>query len=412
MLKAFAFVLVSGIVHWILLWWVERNFTAMRRYRRRTAAFIAIVLASILVVRSLTLRHIHVPSVITAGLMVEVVFVAVLTLPLILSQLLIGIGWVIGETVFGVWRRARRPKWVPETIVPPANVLTIVPGVPSPPLTRRQVLERSVGLTLMGTTGSVLLWGAARGRLDFHVEEVVVRIAGLPRALEGYTIAQISDLHVGAFVGDEHLHAGFEHVKRIKPDLVVATGDLVDHDTAYVRKMADALASLKGDARDGVAAILGNHDHYTGADIVETALRDVGIRALINEGWHVRPHDGGGFALLGVDDLTALEIRTRTCSLPRALRMVPDRLPTILLSHQPDSVDLWHGRVMLQLSGHIHGGQINPGFSVARGLLKYVAGRYQVGSTTLYVNRGFGTSGVPSRVGAPPEVTKIVLIAG
>jgi hypothetical protein len=91
--------------------------------------------------------------------------------------------------------------------------------------------------------------------------------------------------------------------------------------------------------------------------------------------------------------------------------MVPEDAPRILLSHQPASVDLWPGKVALQLSGHTHGGQINPGFRPADLIMRYVSGRYDVQGTTLWVNRGFGTSGPPTRVGAPPEITRIVLVA-
>jgi hypothetical protein len=75
------------------------------------------------------------------------------------------------------------------------------------------------------------------------------------------------------------------------------------------------------------------------------------------------------------------------------------------------TVDRWPGKVALQLSGHTHGGQINPGFRPAELFMTYIAGLYRVGGTMLYVNRGFGTVGPPSRVGAPPEVTRIVLVA-
>ena len=91
--------------------------------------------------------------------------------------------------------------------------------------------------------------------------------------------------------------------------------------------------------------------------------------------------------------------------------MVPAEVPRILLSHQPTTVDYWAGKVALQLSGHTHGGQINPGFRPADLLMRYVSGRYERSGTTLYVNRGFGVVGPPARVGAPPEVTKIVLVS-
>jgi predicted MPP superfamily phosphohydrolase len=132
---------------------------------------------------------------------------------------------------------------------------------------------------------------------------------------------------------------------------------------------------------------------------------------MVDQGKVVRPSDGGGFALLGVDDPRAVRYGRAGPRLDRALSMVAADLPRILLSHQPPTVEGWEGQVALQLSGHTHGGQINPGFRPADLVLKYVAGRYTVGETTLYVNRGFGTVGPPSRVGAPPEITRIVLVA-
>ena len=113
-----------------------------------------------------------------------------------------------------------------------------------------------------------------------------------------------------------------------------------------------------------------------------------------------------------MDDVSSRR-RGRSRTAPRDSRSRPFRpdAPRILLSHQPVTVDFWPGQVAAQLSGHTHGGQINPGFSPLGLVMKYVAGAYRVGGTTLYVNRGFGTVGAPSRVGAPPEVTRFVLVA-
>jgi predicted MPP superfamily phosphohydrolase len=132
----------------------------------------------------------------------------------------------------------------------------------------------------------------------------------------------------------------------------------------------------------------------------------------LNRGKRLRAGDGGGFALLGVDDLWSTRFGGRGPDLARAIADVPGDAPRVLLSHQPNTVDLWRGQVALQLSGHTHGGQINPGFRPAALFMPYLAGRYDVGEgTTLYVNRGFGTAGPPARVGAPPEITKFVLVA-
>lgn len=280
---------------------------------------------------------------------------------------------------------------------------------PALPLSRRQVIEAAAGSTVLAATGSMLGWGIVRGRHAFQIDEVVVKIAGLPRVLDGYTIAQVSDIHVGTYIGEREIAEGFARIAEIRPDLVVATGDLIDFDAALAPLIARKLADLR--ARDGVAAILGNHDYYAGASQVVDALRAAGIEALVNGSKHLRAGDGGGFALLGVDDLRAPWHGGAGPILAGADTRLPPDAPRILLSHQPSTIDLWAGRVALQLSGHTHGGQINPGFVPASFVMKYVAGRYDVRGTTLYVNRGFGTVGPPARVGAPPEVTKVVLVS-
>jgi hypothetical protein len=276
-------------------------------------------------------------------------------------------------------------------------------------LTRRQIVEGTGGVAVFSVAGGVLGWGALRGRHMFELCEVPVRVRGLPRALDGYTIAQISDLHMGAHLAERDLDTGLTLVRMARPDLVVVTGDIVDLDPRFAPLVARKLADLA--PTDGVAAVLGNHDHYSGAGAVVDALRAGGIDTLVNQGRVIRPGDGGGFALLGVDDRWSTRYGGAGARLDRALSMVPPDLARVLLSHQPPTVDKWAGQVALQLSGHTHGGQINPGFRPADLFFRYVSGAYVVGATTLYVNRGFGTVGPPSRVGAPPEVTRIVLVS-
>jgi predicted MPP superfamily phosphohydrolase len=282
------------------------------------------------------------------------------------------------------------------------------PAALSASLPRRQLVEGVCGAAAFAATGSMLGWGAVRGRHAFTLEEVPLRIPGLPRALDGYVIVQVSDVHAGVFVGARELDEGIAVVRRARPDLVVVTGDLVDYDPAYAPAAARKLADVP--ARDGVVAILGNHDYYAGADEVAAALHLAGVSVLRNAGKIVRPGDGG-FALLGVNDLAALRRGGAGPLLDQALANVPTDAPRILLSHQPITVDLWPGRVAAQLSGHTHGGQINPGLSPLGLMMKYLAGPYDVSGTMLYVNRGFGTVGAPSRIGAPPEVTRFVLVS-
>ena len=249
--------------------------------------------------------------------------------------------------------RAPDPARIPEARSPEPS--------PTGAMTRRQVVQGVGGAAMFGATGSMLGWGMVRGRHAFELVEVPLRIPGLPRALDGYVVAQVSDLHCGAFVGERELDEGLSLVRRARPDLVVVTGDVVDFDPVFAPLAARKLAELP--ARDGVTAILGNHDYYAGADDVTAALRAAGIDLMRNTGRVIRPADGGGFALLGVDDIASLKRGRTGPRLDLALGAVPPDLPRILLSHQPVTVDLWPGQVAAQLSGHTHGGQINPGFS-------------------------------------------------
>lgn len=385
-----AFFAVAGATHFLAYRWAVSALPPLARHRRK----LLVVVGAWLVLGPLA-RFV---AVLTDSSILGTIHVAVITeVAVVAGSALPLFAW----RVF-VWAGARLARRPPEPEIPP-------PAPAEPPrLTRRQLVEGIGGSAILATTASTLGWGVLKGRHDFRVEEVAVRIAGLPRALDGYTIAQVSDVHVGLFMQEDELRRGLAYAQELKPDLLVVTGDMVDFEPRQVPMLARALADLR--PRDGVFAVPGNHDHYAGASVVMNLLRAGGVRPLVNEGLVLRPGDGGGFALLGVDDLAGTW-RGGGPRLGQALAMVPDDRPRVLLSHQPQSIELWEGRVALQLSGHTHGGQINPGFQPARAMLPYLAGRYEVGATTLWVNRGFGTSGPPSRIGAPPEITKVVLVA-
>jgi uncharacterized protein len=272
---------------------------------------------------------------------------------------------------------------------------------------RRVFLERSVGAVAYGSAAGVIGWGMVRGRHAYQIDELVVRVQGLPKALEGYTIAQISDIHVGTLIGERDLREGFELITRVKPDALVLTGDLVDSDASYCSLLLQELGRLT--IRDGIYGILGNHDHFANAEDVRKAMNAGGVRMLVNQ-HHVLRKSEGGIALVGLDDLVGRRYGGQGYRLDRALKDLEPSIPRIILSHQPTSIEWLWGGAALQLSGHTHGGQINPGFSPIKLTTRYVAGRYEVGNTSLYVNRGFGVVGPPARIGAPPEITKIVLI--
>ncbi|HEY8427138.1 MAG TPA: metallophosphoesterase [Sandaracinaceae bacterium] len=277
---------------------------------------------------------------------------------------------------------------------------------------RREVIRRTAtGAALSVGFGSAL-YGVVLGRHDYEVNVVPVPVAGLSPRLDGYRIAQLSDVHFGVFVGERELASAVELVRKARPDLVVLTGDLVDHDAAFAPLLGRLVRRLSElGARDGVAVIPGNHDYYAGIEHVLDAARRGGARVLRNDG-RVIGDAGGAFALLGVDDVWSPRNGYGPGpDLARAIAMVPRDLPRVLLCHNPELFPDARGHVALQLSGHTHGGQVNLGVRPADLVLPYVEGLYEENGTHLYVNRGFGTAGPPARVGAPPEVTLVVLTA-
>ncbi len=403
-LYTLAILAVSGAAHYSILQWLLSAFPRLAKHRRRLFVGMVFLVVTTPAARwlSLAFRTSPAPRVLALG-MIEVMAVLLGFIPLFLLR----VGF---DAYAAIQKRDAAPKApVPEEPTLPAG---IAPPAPPPELvTRRQAIERVSGIAILGTSAAVLGWGMVRGRHAFVLEEVAVKIPGLPRALDGYTIVQVSDIHAGLFVGERELAEGLSRLAEVRADLIVATGDLVDIDPHFVPQMAGALGKLT--ARDGIVAILGNHDYYTGPRAVLAGLKAAGVRTLVDECLHLRPDDGGGFALLGVDDLSGRRMRDGgTAAIDRAIAHAPPDRARILLAHQPRYFHAAQGRVALQLSGHTHGGQINPGFRPANMFMDYVSGRYEAAGSTLYVNRGFGVAGPPARVGAPPEVTKIVLVAG
>jgi predicted MPP superfamily phosphohydrolase len=305
------------------------------------------------------------------------------------------------------WRAGRHEA-------PVANAPT--PVTPEQP--RRQFLAQATAGSAFLIASSSSLYGALKGRYDYSVEEVVVKIPGLPRALDGFSIAQLSDVHIGVFVGEAELAIAEALLRQAKPDLIVLTGDLLDNDPRLAPQLGRFVRRLPPLARAGVFGITGNHDYFAGVEAVADAVTSAGARMLRNDALVIGDANAR-FALLGVEDVWARREGDGP-DLERALRALPRLngrvapaldLPRVLLCHNPSFFSEAAGRVGLQLSGHTHGGQVNLGLRPADYLLPggWVAGRYDLNGSALYVNRGFGTVGPPARIGAPPEVTRIIL---
>jgi hypothetical protein len=242
-----------------------------------------------------------------------------------------------------------------------------------------------------------------------EVVEVDVMLPRLPASLDGFTIVQLSDLHVGPTIDRRFVQDLVDRCHGLGADAYALTGDLVDGSPARYRAAAAPLGELR--APHGVFAVTGNHEYYHGADPWIGELSALGVRYLRNERVTIA-RGGGAFALAGVDDH---EARGGDHG-PDVARAVAGRDPdhaVVLLAHQPRQVhkSAKHG-VDLQLSGHTHGGQIWPWHYAVKlqqgGLL---AGRYRFGDTQLYVTRGCGYWGPRVRFGAPLEITRIILRA-
>jgi predicted MPP superfamily phosphohydrolase len=237
---------------------------------------------------------------------------------------------------------------------------------------------------------------------------VEIALERWPRALDGFRIVQISDVHIGPIQGRRFCEHLVERIRALDPDLVAITGDLVDGDARLLASEVAPLAGLR--ARHGVYFVTGNHDHYSGARAWCAAISALGIRVLRNEREEIRS-GGEAFDLVGVDDHRGDVFgRDGGEDLPRALAGRDPARPAVLLAHDPSTFKRasQHG-IDLQLSGHTHGGQIWPFGWLVRLAIPFVAGLYRRGGAILYVSRGTGFWGPPMRLRSPAEIGEIVL---
>ncbi len=264
---------------------------------------------------------------------------------------------------------------------------------------RTAALVGAIGVALTVVYGLV---HAARGP---RVRRVRVSLAKLPAAADGYTIVQLTDVHVGPTLGREFVTSVVKQVAALEPDLIVITGDLIDGRLSDLASHVEPLRDLH--ARDGVFAVTGNHEYYWNADAWIAHLGSLGVRFLRNE--HVTI--ASGFELAGVDDSSAAAMAVgHGEDIPRALAGRDPALPVVLLAHHPRTITrAVAAGCDLQLSGHTHGGQLLPLGWLARLFEPHVAGLARFGATWLYVSEGTGFWGPPLRVGTTSEIALITL---
>jgi predicted MPP superfamily phosphohydrolase len=270
-----------------------------------------------------------------------------------------------------------------------------------------KVTSWSLGASVLLTSGFLALQNEAN---QAQVFSETIPIRGLPASLEGFKILQMSDIHLYPYTQSELVRQAVDICNTLNADLVVLTGDYVWLQVEAIFELTAILSGLK--AKQGIYAVIGNHDIWTDVNVVRAGFDRQRIPVLMNQGLPISVGKGS-FYLAGLDDG-----QSGQPDLKAALEDAPADAPVVLLFHEPDLADevSLDGRVSLQLSGHSHGGQVRiPGigpFILPYLGRKYDYGLYRVNQMWLYTNGGLGTISVPVRYRCPPEITEITLVRG
>ncbi|MFC1609318.1 metallophosphoesterase [Myxococcota bacterium] len=273
---------------------------------------------------------------------------------------------------------------------------------------RRVFLARVIAGAVVGTTvavGAISLW---RGLSRLAVKRIEVVLPRLPAAMDGFTIAQLSDLHLGPMRSGSWLREVVRRTNELEPDLVAITGDLAD---VSVEKFARETAVLRDlDARQGVFFVTGNHEYFYDLHGWLRYLGELGIRVLRNERVPIRRGEAA-FDLAGVDDHEGGRLAPgHGADVSGAMRGRDPERAVVLLAHQPRAVkDAALHDVGLVLTGHTHGGQIWPWGCMVYLQQPYVRGLHEHDGTQLYVSEGTGFWGPPMRLGSTAEITLVTL---
>ncbi|MGJ7509360.1 metallophosphoesterase [Variovorax sp. GT1P44] len=284
----------------------------------------------------------------------------------------------------------------------------------------RWQMASAAAVPLLAT--AITLVGFLNARRTAGVVRVDVPIRDLPSALDGFTIAQLSDIHVGPTIKRGYIQRIVDAVNGLGADMVAITGDLVD---GTVQELREHIAPLEGlRARHGTFVVTGNHEYYAGAHAWIDELRRLGLRVLLNEHVVLQTRNVKGaqtdeeimesaLVVAGVTDYTAVHFDAAHASDPHlAVHDAPPLVHTrVLLAHQPRTASVaadagYH----LQLSGHTHGGQFFPWNLFVPLQQPFTAGLHKLREMWVYTSRGTGYWGPPKRFGAPSEITLLRLV--
>jgi uncharacterized protein len=308
----------------------------------------------------------------------------------------VGAGWlIIAATVGSYWLLDRvRANYLPSA--PLVGIRTHPPDL----VTIRKAHVPFAALRRLGAHNDVY---------DIEVTRNEIIIDDLPPSFDGYRIAFLTDTHVASFMRRDFYREVVHQVQRFDPDLILFGGDFVSF-TRHIKLLPEVL--LDGlSARDGLFAILGNHDYWAGPDEIVSVLRAHGVRFLTNDAVMLA-RGSARLPLVGID-----EVYRGSPDVDRAFAGLDPEKPCLAISHHPDVIDIIRGqRIDLLLCGHTHGGQIRfPFFGAvvvpSRHEGELAAGFHRIGPVLLYVSRGIGAI-PPLRILCRPEVATFVLKRG
>lgn len=288
--------------------------------------------------------------------------------------------------------------------------ITLVLAALFAPVALRAGFTMASAIAVPVLTALATLIGLVHALRRARVIDVEVPIRNLPAALQGFTIAQISDIHVGPTIKRGYLDAIVDAVNGLNADVIAVTGDLVDGSVRDLSPHTAPLARLS--ARHGAYFVTGNHEYYSGERAWTAEITRLGLRVLANE--HVMlQHDGAPLLLAGVTDYGSHQFNPAQRSDPAAaMAGAPTASgPKILLAHQPRSAPAAAAAGFdLQLSGHTHGGQFWPWNLFVRLQQPFTAGLHRLNHLWIYISRGTGYWGPPNRFGVPSEITRVRLV--
>ena len=253
-----------------------------------------------------------------------------------------------------------------------------------------------------------MLWKFRAPKVEITTPSIA--LPKLPDQFNGYRIVQISDFHLGTWLDKQAISDIVDLVNQQEPDLIAITGDFISFNpNKFSAELVSTLSKLR--SKDGVIAVLGNHDHYTDAAVIRAVLKECNIVELSNRIFPVQ-RGTSHLYFAGIDDYM-----TSHADLQKVISQIPqEENSVILLAHEPDFADISaaSGKFAMQISGHTHGGQIClpiwGNLYLPRLGRKYPSGRYLVEDMVLYTNRGLGTSWLKFRFNCPPEITVFQLL--